>query len=420
MYSKHRLWLTINSLESIPTIDNRLLYADVLNCLNRNIYSIKQISIPELNNVYDYEYDMVKQLLYSKYLDIIKDTEQGLADLIMRDLMDKYQNDIMNSYSHNVKMYIVGGGDPEPSNKPTVGKLKVPTGLGGLPFGNMSAMVLKSREQEATGNLDKKTLEEIKKEREEKARKIEEERERRDLEEHEGFQKLNDDELNPTELKRKRELILKYVKVFSNPDGSGNTSETEVIDPEKKKELLAQIIKEQKKRGIEPTKSVARTQTTNNAKNNPPAAVNIELPKSIDIIEKEVLDNILKSPDTDQDDICEDLNLLKNLIIESYLTPPQNKPQNPVMPTKVIPVVSSKKNRENDVKRLNNKVKFYNKAFKENKMPLWRHNYMYFKYLVLVSKPIQEPSQMSKDDLVEYSKLIGSYQVFNDITFRGI
>ena len=111
MYSKHRLWLIINSLENIPSIDNRLLYADTLDSLNRNVYNLKLVQIPDLNNVYERNYNELKQLLYQKYLDIIKDTEAGLADLIMQDLMDKYQSQIVDSYTVYISPsnFMIGG-----------------------------------------------------------------------------------------------------------------------------------------------------------------------------------------------------------------------------------------------------------------------------------------------------------------------
>lgn len=117
MYSKHRLWLVINSLENIPSIDNRLLYADTLDSLNRNIYNLKLVQIPDLNNVYERNYNELKQLLYQKYLDIIKDTEAGLADLIMQDLMDKYQSQIVDTYTVYVSPFMIGG-DASRSGKP--------------------------------------------------------------------------------------------------------------------------------------------------------------------------------------------------------------------------------------------------------------------------------------------------------------
>lgn len=111
MYSKHRLWLIINSLENIPSIDNRLLYADTLDSLNRNVYRLKLVHVPDLSNVYERNYNDLKQLLYQKYLDIIKDTEAGLADLIMQDLMDKYQSQIVDSYTVYISSnnFMIGG-----------------------------------------------------------------------------------------------------------------------------------------------------------------------------------------------------------------------------------------------------------------------------------------------------------------------
>lgn len=109
-FGKCRLWMTINSLETIPSIDNRLLYADVLSSLDNNIYSIKQVRIPELYNVYQRDYDDLKQLLYYNYLKIIKDTEAGLADLIIQDLYDKYHDNIVETFNIYT-MY--GGGDGE-------------------------------------------------------------------------------------------------------------------------------------------------------------------------------------------------------------------------------------------------------------------------------------------------------------------
>ena len=113
---KYRLWMTICSLESIPSIDNRLLYADVLNSLNNNIYTIKQVQVPDLYNVYERNYNDLKQLLFNKYLKIIKDTEAGLADLIIQDLNDKYQNEVIQTF--NIYTMYGGGDDGKPKMKP--------------------------------------------------------------------------------------------------------------------------------------------------------------------------------------------------------------------------------------------------------------------------------------------------------------
>lgn len=136
MYSKHRLWLIINSLENIPSIDNRLLYADTLDSLNRNVYNIKFVQIPDLNDVYERNYNELKQLLYQKYLDVIKDTEAGLADLIMQDLMDKYQSQIVDSYTVYISPsnFMIGGenGKPSASKSGAPSRGKVASGMPSL------------------------------------------------------------------------------------------------------------------------------------------------------------------------------------------------------------------------------------------------------------------------------------------------
>jgi len=114
MYSKHRLWLTINSMENIPSIDNRSLYADTLNSLYNNVYNLKNIRIQELNNVYDRDYNQLKNLLYNKYLKIIRDSEAGLADLIMNDLNNSYQNQVVNTFN----IHTMYGGGNGPSHPP--------------------------------------------------------------------------------------------------------------------------------------------------------------------------------------------------------------------------------------------------------------------------------------------------------------
>ncbi len=113
MYSKHRLWLTINSLENIPSIDNRQLYADTLHSIDNNIFKISQVRLPELNNVYNQNYNELKQLLFQKYLNIIKDTEAGLADLIIQDLQDNYQNQVSDSFN----VIMIGGNGADDASK---------------------------------------------------------------------------------------------------------------------------------------------------------------------------------------------------------------------------------------------------------------------------------------------------------------
>jgi len=107
-----RLWLTINSMENIPSIDNRSLYADTLNSLYNNVYNLKNIRIQELSNVYDRDYNQLKNLLFNKYLKIIRDSEAGLADLIMNDLNNSYQNQVVDTF--NVYTMYGGGPDKDP------------------------------------------------------------------------------------------------------------------------------------------------------------------------------------------------------------------------------------------------------------------------------------------------------------------
>jgi len=109
-----RLWLTINSMENIPSIDNRSLYADTLNSLYNNVYNLKNIRIQELSNVYDRDYNQLKNLLFNKYLKIIRDSEAGLADLIMNDLNNSYQNQVVNTFN----VYTMYGGGPDKDPRP--------------------------------------------------------------------------------------------------------------------------------------------------------------------------------------------------------------------------------------------------------------------------------------------------------------
>lgn len=115
LLSKHRLWLTVNGICSIPEISNREIMIYTLNSLNNNIYKIRNIQIPELIYIDNSINDQLLTELYLKYISAIKETEDRLADMIINDLLIQYTPVITQSFSYTL-MY--GGGDGPPKRKP--------------------------------------------------------------------------------------------------------------------------------------------------------------------------------------------------------------------------------------------------------------------------------------------------------------
>ena len=142
LLSKHRLWLTINGLCSIPEVSNREIMIYTLNSLNNNVYKIKETYIPELVYIDTSINDQLLSQLYYKYISAIKETEDKLADMIINDLLIQYTPVITESFSYTL-MY--GGGDG-PSKGPPGLVSKIPEKKSEIVPGSYSAPETAHRE----------------------------------------------------------------------------------------------------------------------------------------------------------------------------------------------------------------------------------------------------------------------------------
>lgn len=112
LLSKYRLWLTVNGICSIPQIDSRDVIIYTLKSLNNNIYMLRNTNIDELLYIDNYDYDYLMNNLYYKYLNMIKDTNDQLADLIIQDLYNQFNPVITQSFTYIINPNVMYGGSP--------------------------------------------------------------------------------------------------------------------------------------------------------------------------------------------------------------------------------------------------------------------------------------------------------------------
>jgi len=395
LLEKHNLWLTINSLEHIPNIDSRLLYADVLNSIYNNIYELKQIQIAELNNVYELEYQQLKTLLFSKYLKMIKDTEMQLSNRIIQDICNNYQSQIL--YAFNVNMYGGDSGDTSTGRSQAVsrrGKKSllpsledtedhvIPTALPSFPPPPPPLMITPTQELANYNRL--------------KARYMERSTD------------LSLDELRTMRLYEIKTIPIKY-SIVNKPltiqlSGSLNTKPPSVMnDPE----FQSQLSKRRQ--------AVDDSFNSNDDDNN-------EQESKRKLILSSANASTSTSAPTSSVDFNEFINKIKNnvLLNKTYIKPAVEKLLNDI----INYLNDVKLNRASDIKLIHSKKLILDKLIKSNEISEWRYNYEIIKIILNASEISYNIKDFPELQLVNYKQLIAKLHEFNinvlkDNSFNG-
>jgi len=380
-----RLWLTVNSMENIPSIDNRSLYADTLNSLYNNVYNLKNIRIQELSNVYDRDYNQLKNLLFNKYLKIIRDSEAGLADLIINDLNNSYQSQVVDTFN----VYTMYGGADEASTS----RAKAPSR--GKPSSKMPEMISSGPPSllptpssfpppppPPPAPFSKADYDKLK--------------------------AMSEDKLSISQLLDLRNYEIKTIPVAYTVK-STNTSTIKLGEPiqssrETHKDVLIKALNARRRATM--LRSTSRIRLNSN-----------EMPELIDagtITLSPTSANKLKALPTGPSVIIsfKDLadKIKKNILITrqnniKYVQEELESLNNDI----ILYLTNTNVNRESDNRLLQNRLNI----LKENKLPIWRYNYEMANNLLRTVKPPYNIENMPKPVFDKYAVLLNRISEFN-------
>lgn len=402
LYSKQKLWLTVNGLCTIPSIDRRNILLNTLDSLDNNIFVLRQQRIPELQNIQSYNYEYLRYNLFDKYLHMIKDTNDNLAELIMQDLYNIYTPEINESYN----VYMIGGGgddDQKPRGKPPLGR--APPKISAPPLGAPPSII---RSIPSTSKSSSVPIGNLPPPPPPPPPPGAQFNSNDDIVQKTKLLQSQSPKLSSDQLKEKRKELLKYKVVPKRPKGlemtiDNQNNERPVISKDALIAILQQFKeknKENKKNNtdIKPISSLSTKRSTNT---NVPALVSVDITDSVasvlpevsdsngnqvydliqyDRIKQNTLDLVLEVRDDEQFDLYNRIINLSN-------------------DRKFNPIDKSKgKNAFNNLKKL-----LEDKINDRPELPQWRKNYMLLnEFLKYIIPDTNDGDQISGGQLIIY------------------